>query len=488
MSTIELSDFQLSFSDEFDAISISSSIQSTATWYTHTPWNGDFGSASFKNSDTNGTFSIDSGNLNIALQKTDTGGWSSGLIASVDPNGQGYSQQYGYFEMRAELPSGDATWPAFWLVGMNRLQPNSAYTAEIDVMEQHGNTPDYFSSTTHIHMRDGSGFDDRHYTKVSVPEGSLSDGFHTYGVLIEADHTTFFLDGQSYWSVVTPEEYKQPMMLIADLGLGGGWSTAETPEGTSMSIDYIRAYSALSEANQRDAALIDRFEHVFDFSARETSVAVKAITVAESGATLVGSIGDDKMDGREVADRIQGHKGDDVIHGYGGNDYLIGDAGNDTIFGDAGNDQIYGGSGNDYLDGGDGNDFLNGGGGIDRLHGGEGADRYIVRARDKGAADFQDPDAPGLTFAQWVQIDGLDFGKGDTLALEGIVGISGAVGRDNIVGNQREFDALVASLNDDGDARTSADFDDAHDSLVMTLVDAAGSHHILEIMHSSAIA
>ena len=35
----------------------------------------------------------------------------AGLLSSVDGKGRGFSQQYGYFEMRAWLPSGLGTWP-----------------------------------------------------------------------------------------------------------------------------------------------------------------------------------------------------------------------------------------------------------------------------------------------------------------------------------------------------------------------------------------
>jgi len=51
-------------------------------------------------------FTLEGGILRIEARKNDKGKWESGLLASADGNGRGFSQQYGYFEMRAKLPKG----------------------------------------------------------------------------------------------------------------------------------------------------------------------------------------------------------------------------------------------------------------------------------------------------------------------------------------------------------------------------------------------
>jgi hypothetical protein len=55
------------------------------------------------------------GPLVIRAQREGTGNTTdslqAGLLSSVDGKGRGFSQQYGYFEMRAWLPSGLGTWP-----------------------------------------------------------------------------------------------------------------------------------------------------------------------------------------------------------------------------------------------------------------------------------------------------------------------------------------------------------------------------------------
>lgn len=494
MSTLDLSGYSLTFHDEFDALSIASKAGTGASWYNRTPWNGDFGSASFAGSDTNGTFAIRNGALEIEADHLPNGKWTSGLIASVDPSGHGFSQKYGYFEMRAQLPAGQGVWPAFWLVGTDRLQAGSTLTAEVDILEHYGAMLNSYTSKVHVWHRDGSGAHEWSFHRNEVGAGTLSGGFHTFGVAINENTTTFFFDGQAHWSVATPEAHKQPMMILADLGLGGGWPIDKAPDGAAMLIDYIRVYAQTPEATPALLAApalqapvpqqpVERFAALFDLAGREARLGGTTLDTGPGAGRLTGGIGNDRMNGQNGADRLAGHKGDDVIRGGGGNDQLLGDGNNDTLFGESGNDELYGGSGNDRLSGGSGNDFLNGGGGIDRLVGGEGADRYIVRARDAVPGEtLSHPDLPaGTPFAQWVQIGGLDFSAGDRLAFENFTRLDAAIGRDNIVSSDAEMNALVDLLRGDGDVRTDARLDNGHGSVVLSLVDGAGLMHVVEI-------
>ncbi len=498
-AALDYSNLTLTFADEFNTLSLSSDPKSDATWYNRTAWNGDFGSATFAGSDRNGTFSIGNGLLDIKAQKNEAGKWTSGLLSSVDPNGQGFSQQYGYFEMRAQLPQGQGVWPAFWLVGMNRLEKGSTFTAEIDIMEHYGAMPGTFSSKVHVWQRDGSGGHDWDYHRTPVDVGALYSGFHTYGVLIREDVMTFYFDGVAQWTMDTPDEHKQPMMILADLGLGGGWPIDKAPNGATMTIDYIRAYKEAGfppptvgpdgstvvsptppPAPAPEPELLFRFADLFDAAAREALAAKPPLVVKADGGTLVGTAGNDDIRGSAGADRLQGHKGDDVIRAGAGNDTVIGDQGDDLIFGEAGNDTLHGGAGNDMIFGGAGDDFLNGGGGIDLLCGGAGADRYVVRARDK-ADPVSHADMGGQAPAQWVEIYGLNFGEGDKLVFEGLVGLDAAIGRDNIVSSAKELDLLARHLQADADARTGASTDPVHGGLVLTLADASGAIHVVGI-------
>jgi uncharacterized protein YukE len=99
--------------------------------------------------------------------------------------------------------------------------------------------------------------------------------------------------------------------------------------------------------------------------------------------TLIGSEGDDHINGGAGDDKIFGLDGDDEVDAGGGNDrvsggadrdYLNSEAGDDIVSGGLGDDTVYGLDGNDQLSGGEGQDYLEGGKGDDTLAGGDGND------------------------------------------------------------------------------------------------------------------
>ena len=243
--TLDLSQAKLTFSEEFNGLDVSARGPGTR-WTTHTPWNGDFGDAVFSNPAPAFPFTIENGVLRIEARKLSDGKWRSGLLSSVDPQGHGFAQQYGYFEMRAKLPTAAGLWPAFWLVGTNWAgRGDSKTTYEIDALEYYGqNSPDWFESTVHVWYHDGSGRKFNVGTRNKVPAGTRFDDYHTYGVRVRPDFISFYFDRVEIWKTKAPPlEYHQPMMVLVNLAMGSGYPTTSTPNPSFMYVDYIRVYS-----------------------------------------------------------------------------------------------------------------------------------------------------------------------------------------------------------------------------------------------------
>ncbi|WP_371157125.1 nidogen-like domain-containing protein [Jannaschia sp. 2305UL9-9] len=110
-----------------------------------------------------------------------------------------------------------------------------------------------------------------------------------------------------------------------------------------------------------------------------------------SSRRLVGTDGNDTLDGWLRADVLQGLDGDDWLDGDSGADTLIGGAGDDTLLGRDDDDQLIGGTGHDLIQGaagddaigaGEGDDTVAGGPGDDTIHAGEGANRISAEDGD----------------------------------------------------------------------------------------------------------
>lgn len=225
----------LAFEDEFDKLDISAWGPGTR-WISHTPWSGDFGGARFGNPGEDSPFTIDSGSLRIEATRDEAGNWRSGLLASMDPKGNGFAQQYGYFEIRAKLPDGPGVWPAFWLIGKDR----SKATAEIDVLEFYGDKPGGYSTVVHVWRKGGE-----HYSKgkrIEVFADKKPTEFHTYGVKIDETFIRIYCDREMVWKTPTQAEHRQPLYMLLNLALVDGPSNFLTPDPSHMYVDYVRAY------------------------------------------------------------------------------------------------------------------------------------------------------------------------------------------------------------------------------------------------------
>lgn len=208
-------------------------------WIAHTPWHGDFGDAVFVDPEPGFPFQTASGILRIEARRDADGRWRSGLLASRDKPGAagtGFAQTYGYFEIECKLPPGPGTWPAFWLAGIND-KPG----AEIDVFEYYGHAPASFHANVHVWYDGRQTFGDGKV--VPIPAGSATADFNRYGVSIDPQWVVFYFNRTEVWRTPTRPEYKQPLYILVDLGLGSGFPTVDTPDPSFMYVKSIAAYA-----------------------------------------------------------------------------------------------------------------------------------------------------------------------------------------------------------------------------------------------------
>ncbi len=240
---IDLSQYIMTFEDTFNSASISdSAINDQSRWYAQNEQccmmasdSKDTAMASV--SGPNNPFSITKpSGLNIRLQRRGNL-WTSGVLTSVDSKGNGFSQEYGYFEMRARFPPGLNTWPAFWLLNTASKRSN-APAGEIDIVEYISNPAFANYMATTLHDWSNKTTPAMSHYMVDLP----TDNFHTYGMLWTAETMTFYFDGEVTFQCPTPAIMHQPYYLLVDLGLGAGWPTVDTPPINDMQVQYIRAY------------------------------------------------------------------------------------------------------------------------------------------------------------------------------------------------------------------------------------------------------
>ncbi len=243
--SLDLSGYHLTFSEEFDQLSVTSGKDGhpEARWLSHMPNCPDFGDAKFADPTPDFPFTVREGILAITARR-DATGWKAGLLSSMNEAGQGFSQQYGYFEMRAKFPAAAGMWPAFWLLGANSFKDlisptKTAGYPEIDVVEHYSAMLNAIHTTLHIW-----GPAKRHTADVDLLVGAgLTEDFHTYGVLVSETDLIWYLDGRELRRLPTPAEVKVPLYILLDLAVGGGWPVEAASSPSQMLVDYVRAYA-----------------------------------------------------------------------------------------------------------------------------------------------------------------------------------------------------------------------------------------------------
>ena len=365
---LDLTGFNLNFDDEFNTNSVGGNTGDPTVDNWFAPQRPTFGAATFVAPDSAvDPFSTANGDLTITMQQVD-GSWQSGNMQTVNHNGDGYSQEYGYFEMRAKLPTGIGSWPGLAVFSKD----STVQRVEVDLLEAYGGDPNHHAA---VHFTPYAGstltqrFDQSALTNMG---GELSDGqFHTYGVMITPDWITVYMDRVELERFPSNSYLATPLFMSMDLAMNPA-QVDQASGPSNMVVDYARAYA--------DPTL--------------TALVLPGTSASE---TLQGTQYSDTLGGSAGADTIIGGAGNDLIYVNNPSDVVIEQAGQgtDTVissvsFSDGpqyiesiqlvGSDNINAtGNGQaNQLTGNAGNNVLDGQAGADTMMGGLGNDTYYV--------------------------------------------------------------------------------------------------------------
>jgi beta-glucanase (GH16 family) len=245
-TALNLTGYHLAFDDEFN--SFTSSPNGTTGWDTTVFGATDqvglraLGTQEYLSDSSVGVnpFSVGGGVLTItAAPGSNPAGkqYNSGVITTDGD----FSQAYGYFEMRAELPQGAGMWPAFW------MYPETGYgVRELDVLEAFGApAPDGEggSNTYHYNVHDNA-LSGTQSGAWAPTDANIYNSYNNYGMMWTPTNITFYFDGQEVGQEATPADMNVPMYMMANLAVGGSWPGLATGETSQMKIDYIRAFSS----------------------------------------------------------------------------------------------------------------------------------------------------------------------------------------------------------------------------------------------------
>ena len=242
------------FMENFSTMSIGARQLNRSRWTAHTPWNGDFGDAGFSDPGPLGPFSLSKNGLEITARRDAEGKWHSGLIAAADASGDGVGVQYGYFEARMKFPPGPGTWPAFWvstLKPQNEISP----TVEIDAVEYYGHDTSGYQSGVIVWDPNKKNNPSKNWNK--VPDKLLISDFHNFGVRIDSDFITFYLDRSPVFQTETPKEHTRKLFPLVNLALGSGYSIDKTPNPSTLYVKYVHVFELDKNASCAEVTSAD---------------------------------------------------------------------------------------------------------------------------------------------------------------------------------------------------------------------------------------
>ena len=196
---------------------------------------------------------LENGNLVIEAAKEEFKGpdgvrrrYTSGRLTTQGK----FSQVYGLFEARIQIPSGQGVWPAFWMLGDNFPIAGWPACGEIDIAENMDVEKSKIRGSLH-----GPGYSatESVTSRYTLSQGRFSDGFHIFAIEWEPQVIRYYADNELY-ATRTPADlpkgarwvYDHPFFIVLNLAVGGNLPASPdiaTDFPQRMLVDYVRVYA-----------------------------------------------------------------------------------------------------------------------------------------------------------------------------------------------------------------------------------------------------
>ena len=214
-----------------------------------TKWGYDLGGGGWGNSElqnyTNNNATVADSNLTITSKKEASGGlnYSSTRLIS---KGKG-DFLYGRLVIRAKLPPGKGTWPAFWLLPTDKAYGEWPKSGEVDIMEAVGSDPNKIINAIHTQSYNGSIGTQKDTRKTIV---DAYNTYHTYRLDWSPYSLKFYTDDVQSFEYVNDGKgsaswpYDKKFHIILNTAIGGtlGGQIDDTIFPTTFTIDYVKYF------------------------------------------------------------------------------------------------------------------------------------------------------------------------------------------------------------------------------------------------------
>ena len=178
---------------------------------------------------------------------------------------------YGRIEVSAKMPQGQGIWPAIWMLPTEWKYGAWPLSGEIDIFEAVNTNTAAGGNDVHGTLHYGRMWPNNVYTGTSyVPEKPIWENFHRYSVEWEAGEIRWYIDDHHfatqtqegwftyYWGGQTKgykvgegaAPFDQAFHLILNLAVGGNWPgnpNEQTQFPQQMDVEYVRVYECAKD-------------------------------------------------------------------------------------------------------------------------------------------------------------------------------------------------------------------------------------------------